>query len=89
MRVKILDFGLAKHHRVPLSAGGENADTISIEATPGLLVGTVPYMAPEQLEGQPADARSDIYAVGLVLYEMAAGSNPFVGRTPLRPSPIS
>ena len=87
VRVKILDFGLAKHHRVPLSAGGENADTISIEATPGLLVGTVPYMAPEQLEGQPADARSDIYAVGLVLYEMAAGSNPFVGRTP--PSTIA
>jgi len=87
-RVKILDFGLAKHLHAPLSLGEENtAETISIATNPGLLVGTVNYMAPEQLEGQLVDARTDIYAVGLVLYEMATGANPFLGRTP--PSTIA
>ena len=82
-RVKILDFGLAKHHRGPLTCGpGKNGmETASIETTAGLLLGTVSYMAPEQLESKPADARTDIYALGLVLYEMAAGANPFVGNT--------
>ena len=87
-RVKILDFGLAKHLHAPLSLGEENAaETVSILTGPGLLVGTVNYMAPEQLEGQPVDARTDIYALGLVLYEMATGTNPFLGRTP--PSTIA
>ena len=87
-RVKILDFGLAKHVHAPLSLGEENAaETFSIATSPGLLVGTVSYMAPEQLEGQVVDARTDIYAVGLVLYEMATGANPFLGRTP--PSTIA
>ena len=85
---KILDFGLAKHVHTPLSFGGESAaDTVSIATSPGLLVGTVDYMAPEQLEGQSVDARTDIYALGLVVYEMAAGTNPFLGRTP--PSTIA
>jgi serine/threonine protein kinase len=87
-RVKILDFGLAKHLHAPLSLGEENAaETVSIATGPGLLVGTVNYMAPEQLEGQPVDARTDIYTLGLVLYEMATGTNPFLGRTP--PSTIA
>ncbi len=82
-RVKILDFGLAKDLHAALSPGAENAaGTISIATSPGLLVGTVNYMAPEQLEGQSVDARTDIYALGLVLYEMATGANPFLGRTP-------
>src|SRR6267154_2487468 len=85
-RVKILDFGLAKHLHAPLSLGEESA-TVSVATSPGLLVGTVNYMAPEQLEGQSVDARTDIYAVGLVLYEMATGANPFLGRTP--PSTIA
>jgi serine/threonine protein kinase len=82
-RVKILDFGLAKrHHASPAPGEGGNAsETVSIETTPGLLVGTVTYMAPEQLERQPSDARTDIYALGLILYEMATGANPFVGKT--------
>ena len=85
-RVKILDFGLAKHLYAPLSLGEESA-TVSVATSPGLLVGTVNYMAPEQLEGQSVDARTDIYALGLVLYEMATGANPFLGRTP--PSTIA
>jgi len=82
-RVKILDFGLAKHLHAALSLGAENAaETVSFVTSPGLLVGTVNYMAPEQLEGQSVDARTDIYALGLVLYEMSTGANPFLGRTP-------
>jgi len=82
-RVKILDFGLAKHRRAPLTDEQEQSgtETASIETSAGLLLGTVTYMAPEQLEGQPADARADIYALGLVLYEMATGANPFMGKT--------
>ncbi len=72
-RVKILDFGIAKlaHSEDPLDV------TRSITADTGVISGTVPYMAPEQLRGEPADARSDIYAAGAVLYEMATGSRPF------------
>ena len=82
-RVKILDFGLAKYLHASLPLGEENAaETVSIATIPGLLVGTVNYMAPEQLEGQLVDARTDIYALGLVLHEMATGVNPFLGRTP-------
>jgi serine/threonine protein kinase len=81
-RVKILDFGLAKCHRLPTPTQLEGeAETASIETLPGFLLGTVAYMAPEQLENQPPDARIDIYALGLVLYEMATGGNPFVGKT--------
>jgi serine/threonine protein kinase len=81
---KILDFGLAKF-RKPLASqagGGQtHAETATLSTAAGLLVGTVNYMAPEQLEGEPADARTDIYALGLVLYETAAGTNPFAGKT--------
>jgi len=87
-RVKILDFGLAKHLHAPMSLGQEStSETVSIATSPGLLIGTVNYMAPEQLEGQSVDARTDIYALGLVLYEMVTGANPFLGRTP--PSTIA
>jgi serine/threonine protein kinase len=87
-RVKTLDFGLAKHLHAPLSVGEENAvQTVSIATSPGLLIGTVNYMAPEQLEGQSVDARTDLYAVGIVLYEMATETNPFLRRTP--PSTIA
>ena len=82
-RVKILDFGLAKRHCEPLSGEAENgAETISIATLPGLLVGTLNYMAPEQLETRSTDGRTDIYTLGLVLYEMASGTNPFLGKTP-------
>ncbi len=72
-RVKILDFGLAKlvHAETAVDV------TRSITTDTGAISGTVPYMAPEQLRGEPADARSDIYAAGAVLYEMATGRRPF------------
>ena len=79
-RTKVLDFGLAKR------VGGEDATgatTLSEAALtePGALAGTLAYMAPEQLRGQPADVRSDIWALGVVLYEMAVGRRPFQGNT--------
>lgn len=71
-RLKILDFGLAKL----LHPVSDAAPTESLSHTHGA-VGTLPYMAPEQLRGEPADERSDIWAAGAVLYEMATGKRPF------------
>jgi TolB-like protein/predicted Ser/Thr protein kinase len=71
-QVKLLDFGLAKLLRL---AGGETITQSGTDAQG--ISGTLPYMAPEQLKGHPLDARADIYAVGVVLYEMAAGQRPF------------
>jgi Tol biopolymer transport system component len=73
--VKILDFGLAK-----LSAPeAEAAATGALETAPGTVMGTVGYMSPEQVRGQPADHRSDIFALGAILYEMLAGRRAFDG----------
>jgi serine/threonine protein kinase len=75
-RVKILDFGLAATHEVV----GSEAETGSLEAPltrKGSVMGTVGYMAPEQVRGEPADHRSDIFALGCVLYEMLAGERAF------------
>jgi len=74
-QVKMLDFGLAALLR---PAGDADATRSATEA--GTTGGTVPYMAPEQLRGQAPDARSDIFAAGVVLYEMAVGRRPFQGR---------
>jgi tetratricopeptide (TPR) repeat protein len=71
--VKVLDFGLAKL----LRPEGTAELTASITETEAI-AGTLPYMAPEQLRGEPADARTDIWAVGAVLYEMATGQRPFL-----------
>jgi TolB-like protein/Tfp pilus assembly protein PilF len=71
-RLKILDFGLAKL----LHPVSDAAPTESLSQTHGA-VGTLPYMAPEQLQGEAADARSDIWAAGAVLYELATGRRPF------------
>jgi serine/threonine protein kinase len=79
-RIKVLDFGLAK--RMPAAALSDVATRSHHSLTmPGTILGTLPYMAPEQLRGQPADARSDVWALGVVLYEMAAGARPFEGQT--------
>lgn len=79
-RVKVLDFGLAK--RVSGDALAEVVTRSHHSLTqPGTILGTLPYMAPEQLRGQPADARSDVWALGVVFYEMAAGARPFAGHT--------
>jgi serine/threonine protein kinase/Tfp pilus assembly protein PilF len=73
-RVKVLDFGLAR-----LRPAGEPSQAETVTATAGL-VGTPPYMAPEQLRGESVDARSDIFSLGVILYEMATGRRPFAQR---------
>lgn len=70
--VKVLDFGLAKSF-----LRDQDDVTEVVISTPGLIVGTTPYMSPEQLRAEPLDGRSDIFSLGVVLYEMAAGKRPF------------
>ena len=80
--VKVLDFGLAKLTDRDDSSSDPEAVTIPIsETTPGLVMGTSGYMSPEQAEGDTIDARSDIFSLGVVLYEMVAGEPPFKGKT--------
>lgn len=74
-RVKILDFGLAR--RLPTSLQPAEFTTASVDLSAAGAAGTVGYMAPEQLQGQPADERSDIFSLGVVLYEMFARRRPF------------
>jgi serine/threonine protein kinase len=77
-RVKILDFGLAKLARP--EAASEDEATLALAAqdtSPGVVLGTVGYMSPEQVRGEPADARSDIFALGAILYEMLSGRRAF------------
>ncbi len=82
-RVKVLDFGLAK-----LAKSAERSDATTAapprELTEeGRVVGTAPYMSPEQAEGKPVDYRSDIFSFGIVLYELATGERPFRGESVL------
>jgi len=91
---KLMDFGLAKPLGLPGAAvGSESAPCFTAAATlsgpsplsplttAGSIIGTIQYMSPEQIEGKEADARSDIFAFGAVLYEMAAGKRPFSGKS--------
>ncbi len=86
---KVLDFGLAKVTRTP-GGGGRHAAALSQSPTylspapltaHGMVLGTVQYMAPEQVEGREADARTDIFALGVVIYEMVTGRRAFEGRS--------
>jgi eukaryotic-like serine/threonine-protein kinase len=79
-QVKVLDFGLAKRLAADGLADGTTLSRQSLTEA-GVVAGTLAYMAPEQLRGQPADARSDIWALGVVLYELVAGQRPFQGKT--------
>ena len=81
--VKLLDFGLAKPvvGAVGVASSGAATMTHSPLTTEGTLVGTFQYMSPEQLEGQEADARSDIFGLGCVLYEMVTGRRAFEGKS--------
>jgi non-specific serine/threonine protein kinase len=76
--VKVLDFGLAK---LSDSTRGVDAPT-ELRTTPGTIVGTPRYMSPEQVRGLPVDRRSDIWSIGVMLYEMILGRPPFAGPTP-------
>jgi Tol biopolymer transport system component len=79
---KLLDFGLAKGGATSSAAAAADQPTIAKSLTQeGTIIGTFQYMAPEQLEGTPADARTDIFALGAVLYEMATGRRAFEGKT--------
>src|SRR5688572_8707040 len=79
-RVKVLDFGLAK-----LTQAEPDLETTHAMAEPistaGEMVGTAPYMAPEQIRGAAVDARTDLYSFGVLLFELAAGTRPFAGST--------
>jgi eukaryotic-like serine/threonine-protein kinase len=107
---KLMDFGLAKSATANSAAGVSTAPLLSAartisQASPvsplttaGTLIGTIQYMSPEQIEGKEADARSDLFALGAVLYEMATGTRPFEGKSQIsvasailekEPEPIS
>ena len=78
--VKVLDFGLAKHTRSAELSFDPEAPTEPLTGE-GRVLGTVPYMSPEQLRGKPLDHRSDIFSMGIILYQMATGDRPFKGST--------
>ena len=84
-QVKILDFGLAKIERAEIPDGGSTPskmDTMAAElTTPGTAMGTISYMSPEQARGQLVDARTDLFSLGTVLYQLASGVLPFRGDT--------
>jgi serine/threonine protein kinase/Tol biopolymer transport system component len=81
-RVKILDFGLAKLTR-PEMEHRTDAPTLPRDTDPGVAMGTVGYMSPEQVRGQEADARSDVFALGAIIYEMLSGRRAFRRDTPV------
>jgi serine/threonine protein kinase/tetratricopeptide (TPR) repeat protein len=79
-RVKVLDFGLAKETR---STGSSDAtQTQGVQTEVGVVMGTPAYMSPEQVAGEAVDCRTDLFSLGIVLYEMATGERPFKGRSP-------
>ena len=73
--VKVLDFGLAK--RIPATSGRSDDTATATLTAAGQMIGTVGYMSPEQILGQEVDARCDLFAIGIILYEMLNGRHPW------------
>src|SRR4029077_15843564 len=85
-RVKILDFGLAKLTHAEETKGQQTGmPTATAGTEPGVVMGTLGYMAPEQVRGRPADVRSDIFSFGAILYEMVTGNHYFQGDSAAQP----
>src|SRR5215213_2148732 len=80
--IKIVDFGLAKLTERHKSATTTTMPTLLFHSTPGVVIGTAAYMSPEQARGVAVDERTDIWGLGVVLYEIASGRDPFTGETP-------
>jgi serine/threonine protein kinase/Tfp pilus assembly protein PilF len=83
--VKVLDFGLAKlaeRRAQPVEADSAAPTLMHASTQPGMVMGTLTYMSPEQVRGEPVDARSDLFSLGIVLYEMLVGRSPFARKTP-------
>src|SRR6516164_9267384 len=80
-RIKVLDFGLAKLTEPPEIGPDQPTRTVLAHTEEGTVVGSAPYMSPEQAQGKPVDARSDIFSFGAVLYEMVTGQKAFHGDT--------
>jgi serine/threonine protein kinase/tetratricopeptide (TPR) repeat protein len=76
-RIKILDFGLAKVSPAAARNDLAEATTAGVATGPGMVIGSIGYMSPEQMRGMPADSRADIFAFGVVLFEMLSGRQPF------------
>ena len=80
-RVKVLDFGLAKMTAPEPTDSSDSQMPTDLRTREGVVMGTVPYMSPEQVSGLPLDHRTDIFSLGVLLYEMATGRRPFQGRS--------
>jgi tetratricopeptide (TPR) repeat protein len=79
--VKILDFGLARTEKAISHPEQADTPTVTVPTSPGVVMGTPTYMSPEQVRGEPGDARSDVFALGCVLYEMVTGRRAFAHET--------
>ncbi len=80
-RVKVLDFGLAKVRGSRDRTSADSELPTEMRTREGVVIGTMPYMSPEQVQGQPLDHRTDLFSLGVLLYELATGRRPFEGRS--------